>query len=558
MLGVTSLLVVALVATPGFSVDITKMIIAGVKAGLGAGFFPDGVPEKYELLNQAASMLVDRILTAETRADVSSNLGDYDFVFDIGNLSTLSDYGWPLFISPRCKQFRSNPAYSANLKYIPIVAVMGHYSKGKSFVVKHMINAAMATEHYVYATENEISIAEGAGVTTRGISGVFAATKKDDLSTTRLVLLDMAGRNSPAPRWKKGRSWSLVRRVRAMRLKERIIDDVALQIADVIVYVVDELLNEDQRVLLHMLENLDEGRSVVLIHNFKRIKGETEEATVHMKEQIVEAFGAEKVEWTADEQKNYPSFKLFTSQWSQASGKTQTIMHYAIFANDNSASWNKQAFQHLQKHLFNLKISTSRTVANAINSTIVATEKVLSRLARRVPVQGTGDLESHEQPASYRDATIVVRPSGRVRFVPTPIFDDMVPIPKIESSGKSSLISELHKNRTHFIITVEMPGFSSDHALAKIPEEDSKKRATSWFAIIVDTEGDDHYVKVHLQGNHALGPPPSFERQRKSGSFAEEFLVPFRYAPSDPRITIEHGLLTISFSTKPLDIRVEL
>jgi hypothetical protein len=65
---------------------------------------------------------------------------EYDFVLDIPNVASIQ-YGWPLnFASPTVYTLLTKSRWQAT-KRPSIVALLGYYSKGKSFVLNQLYNA---------------------------------------------------------------------------------------------------------------------------------------------------------------------------------------------------------------------------------------------------------------------------------------------------------------------------------------------------------------------------------------------------------------------------------
>eukprot|EP01040_Poterioochromonas_malhamensis_P019400 gene19400-22907_t len=134
---------------------------------------------------------------------------------------------------------------------------------------------------------------EAPGVTTKGISGIFASEYSRRLNESSILLLDTAGRNAPA-RGTSNKIDTMHSMIFGLRSKESLIDDIVLDMSDTIVYLMDEALNEDQRTILHVIEQIavrGTEQRLILVHNFKRINCHEEEAREKLlQEQIYHSF----------------------------------------------------------------------------------------------------------------------------------------------------------------------------------------------------------------------------------------------------------------------------
>ena len=447
------------------------------------------------LTGAALEVAADAITyTMEKNPSVADDNLGYDFVFDITTLQKLAGSGWPVTVSTRYMKYldakRERPEAA-----ISIVAVMGYYSKGKSFVVQGIFNAAHAhaTGTFFTSIKDSLNLRTGPGVTTKGVSGIFAVPDAS-FEQAPVVILDMAGRNAPAPRSKQESTSELSDVVKAMRLKERLVDEIAINVADYIVYVVDELLNEDQRMLLHMLQETRTEMRFMLVHNFKRIPCDSPMADQHIKEQVVDAFGTQPLKFSHAQKEQYGDIRVFQSQWLQKDATVRTLDHVVIFDNELPASkaCNRKTFLYLAHCFMAQKPTTSWP--------------------------------------------------GVARFIPASIFDDLVPVPTIINNGGYEPPHEVFSNQTHFVISVEMPGFST----TDMRTSDEGKKAPHWFTVTTHDTMD--HLMVRVQGNNVRKWPPTSKHLRPGfGPFNLEFRVGYYFARFKLFASITDGVLEIMY-----------
>lgn len=134
-----------------------------------------------------------------------------------------------------------------------IVAVVGLYDKGKTFVLNNLSNS---------------NLPSGKKVNTKGLS--FKYVNVDE--GTRLILLDTAGSYSPV---KVQNNMSIIER----EATEHFILELVFDISDYFLFVVNDFTSLDQRYLDKLSRSLqttaNKGfREVIVIHNFKEVEGQ--------------------------------------------------------------------------------------------------------------------------------------------------------------------------------------------------------------------------------------------------------------------------------------------
>lgn len=141
--------------------------------------------------------------------------------------------------------------------------------------------------------DTKLDAMTAAGVTTKGISGGLAGYNDRNIEDAKMLILDCAGRNAPARVW--GSTLTAMQGgIAELRSKERLVDDIIIKISDLVIYVLDEVLNKDQRAIIHIIEEIFDGQSfgeLVIIHNMNRLNCDnTEEVAQVTKEMVQEAF----------------------------------------------------------------------------------------------------------------------------------------------------------------------------------------------------------------------------------------------------------------------------
>lgn len=134
-----------------------------------------------------------------------------------------------------------------------IVAVVGLYDKGKTFVLNNLSSS---------------NLPSGKRVNTKGLS--FKYVNVDD--GTKLILLDTAGSYSPV---KVQNSMSIIER----EATEHFLLELVFDISDYFLFVVNDFTSLDQRYLDKLTRSLQNQanksfREVIVIHNFKEVEGQ--------------------------------------------------------------------------------------------------------------------------------------------------------------------------------------------------------------------------------------------------------------------------------------------
>ena len=132
-----------------------------------------------------------------------------------------------------------------------IVAVVGLYDKGKTFVLNNLSFS---------------NLPSGKKVNTKGLSFKYVDVDEG----TRLILLDTAGSYSPV---KITTNMSIVEK----EATEHFILDLVFDVSDYFLFVVNDFTSLDQRYLDKLTRSLQNSaiklfREVIVVHNFKEIE----------------------------------------------------------------------------------------------------------------------------------------------------------------------------------------------------------------------------------------------------------------------------------------------
>tara|TARA_B110001452_G_scaffold95772_1_gene79124 strand:- start:1141 stop:2823 length:1683 start_codon:yes stop_codon:yes gene_type:complete len=223
----------------------------------------------------------------------------YDWVCEITKLTAVSKEGWKLqysesFLNSMTAQERAM-LMGTDAKAAPddadddevpddgpagdgwsgaVVAVLGLFDKGKTFVLNHL-------------TESQLP--SGKKVSTKGLS-----FKHVDVEGTKFIILDSEGSYAPV---KVENELSVVEK----EMSEHFIQDVIFELADYFLCVVNDFTSLDQRYLDKLTRNLQNSmkvfKEVIVVHNCKTVM--EPEVLQHIFEtQVTYIYGSGKLQMT--------------------------------------------------------------------------------------------------------------------------------------------------------------------------------------------------------------------------------------------------------------------
>jgi len=211
-----------------------------------------------------------------------SALDVYDWVVDISLITDLAQHGWEVEFSAKFwasidAQQRSEMLQNSQFDWEgAVVAVVGLYDKGKTFVLNNISGS---------------NLPSGKKVNTKGLS--FKHVDMD--SGTKLILLDTAGSYSPV---KVTSEFSVAEK----EATELFLLDLVFDISDYFICVVNDFTSLDQRYLDKVSRSLQISRKktfreVIVLHNLKEV--ESEDVLQHLwLTQVTQIYGSGRVQTT--------------------------------------------------------------------------------------------------------------------------------------------------------------------------------------------------------------------------------------------------------------------
>lgn len=308
-------------------------------------------------------------------SNACEELDGYDWIIDINLISDLSNSGWIMEFSERYWS-ALDPTHREEMFRLPesdttdldssllkveteakgssgdwegaIVAVVGLYDKGKTFVLNNI---------------TESNLPSGKKMTTRGLS--FKHVNMD--SGTQLILLDTAGSYSPV---KVVSEFS----VSEKEASELFILDLVFDLSDYFICVVNDFTSLDQRYLDKISRSLQNSsmktfREVIVIHNLKEV--ETQDVLEYLwNTQVTQIYGSGKPQNTKVAATN-PATGLLeekTVTWF----KTPYSRHVCL------ANADSELGQELNSWVFSLLKYWLKAVFVPVNRPISVVESVMS------------------------------------------------------------------------------------------------------------------------------------------------------------------------------------
>ena len=496
----------------------------------------------------------------------------FDFVIDIPSVLGIAN-GWTISVPDRSLEILLEDSN----KNAATIGVLGYYSKGKSFIVEGICNAGGGAN---------ISLPQSAGVATKGISGVYSAYDNEGISKARLLILDTAGRNAPALARrvlmdKDGKNISYRKKlnnshdsmngskicysnnnnnnssnndglqslrdeISAMRSKERYIDDIIILTSDTIVYVMDEVLNEDQRTLCHIINLLGSTdlsfnkKKLIVVHNYKRLEPGSDDAYKMYREQIEDAFNAELRD-------NGNGLQLYESNWAPDNDNVN-IKHIALF-NANSRegkAHNDRMFAYLSNTAKTARPTDAKNV-HRLNAIAGAAAQYLSRYVSVEASPGTTHDAVILNPHNDRQQEDpLVR--GKIQLCPSVSNKKLVLAPwELREMPRPLSTGKFEPNSNHFevydadgrkmesVIRVDLPGMDeSDRA------QGGTKPKGSWFK--TKRKVSHNGIQCTVEGYREAAHPKESDG-KVFGEFKLTFVVDNYFSAGNFSMKFENGCL---------------
>ena len=430
---------------------------------------------------------------------------------------------------------------------LSIIGVMGYYSKGKSFIVNELYNAGVQLGESNY-NEKRLKARTAAGVTTKGISGVFSGYSEGNIDLAELLVLDCAGRNAPARAWSKEDNSSidqLRRGIEELRSKERLVDDVIIATADSIIYVLDEVLNEDQRAIIHIIDEIFQSRSrteLIIIHNMKRINCQSRAIVESITDEMIrDAFHAQEFK-SAGSLSSAPRTQWRSTWPNKINRKPFYIYHYVIFDHNYCKKENKATFAIIADRKFRQTEAKFIRELSPLNYLI---DHIGSRIVDYVEPTEDNILYSDDSTfhmlgdQSYNSRIIAKNAEKRLKLKQWQMWE----MPST-TTGEYVPNHESFHDATHHFFKVELPGISPSN---RIEENEQPPVNQSWvrFKKVAPSETDKSFqFKKFVVEGYRVTDKDRFPSAKSHGYFAIETYVELFFANTS--IEFANGMLVIT------------
>jgi HSP20 family molecular chaperone IbpA len=476
-----------------------------------------------------------RLRGASSKPQIFETLDVYDWVVDISLITDLMKRGWEVEFSTRFwdslgedqrEQLLSNSFNEAEVKNLSyseitdhepiespklhggpgawegaVVAVVGLYDKGKTFVLNSISNS---------------NLPSGKRVNTKGLS--FKHTDMD--SGTRLILLDTAGSYSPV---KVVNEFSVAEK----EATELFLLDLVFDISDYFICVVNDFTSLDQRFLDRIMRSLQNSsnktfREVIVVHNLKEV--ESQDVLDYLWEtQVTQIYGSGSIQRTKVAATNPKTQVLQEKEvvWF----KTQYSRHISIANADSEMgqATNPWAFSLLKYWLKAVFVPVNRPISVVEAVMTFARIKLCNYFRTTLNlelIEGTSPLHKLIQcrdlspGENFRLPHITMDSSGFIMTRPDSF------LPHVDIIEENDIYS----------IVMDIPGLSaSDITLSR------------------------QNVVTIVQGKRRKPYPDDAERyhviknERKYGEFAMSFKIPETYERRWSNFTVESGVLRIDY-----------
>ena len=515
---------------------------------------------------------------AEKATPMTGKATDYDFQVRLDSALQLQE-GWPIKTNACVPQLRRLLEDGELGGQAAVLGVLGYYSKGKTFLMNGIFEAGQkrfeedvqgGMMRRLLGPPSRLADGTGPGVTTTGICGKFA--RGSAVEDSQLLLLDTPGRNAPSQLSTvksegngdsafRNLMSSMLEDIHEIRSKERLVDDMIMDVSDVIVYVVDEVLNEDQRTLVHFLKYIEKkkefGKKLIIVHNFKRLNVDDENHTDRMvNEQVAQAMNATMV-------KGSPVKHHYRSKWplqrDDGSFRPFPVKHFVLFNDNNEAS------RAHNNRVFNVFAGIAddavreRYMKNPLDALAESASKHITNYVTFSPIDGDRDNnENHGQ--VQRKGTTCGEQADCIRITMPPhhvleaLQWELRDMPKPVSRGPFKPITNRpyvddSTGERFWVVPIQLPGMNIDDLVVSPPEETgSEEKRSSWFrAKRVPSDFILPERKYVLEGY--LRKKSEKDETTQCGHFHVEYAVPAQFDATG-EVALEDGIFTHRFKDR--------
>jgi HSP20 family molecular chaperone IbpA len=241
----------------------------------------------------------------------TSSATPYDVVVHINSLTALSTTGWEITLGENAKNVDTQVLASADSRGV-VVAVLGSYNRGKSFLLNQLCDIKLPNGNLVY---------------TEGISLTAGRSQAQNI-----IFIDTAGTDSAIPK----------SQIDDKKATEALLREIALHLCSHIIIVVNRLRATDQsyiqQVLVHS-KSSNSAKKIIIIHNLMDVE-KPEDMDKIIKIELEKLFEAELD--SIHLQSNKKSTKVIFFRSIHNGMKLQHFV-FAKHGSDAAKQWNRQS-----------------------------------------------------------------------------------------------------------------------------------------------------------------------------------------------------------------------
>jgi hypothetical protein len=316
-----------------------------------------------------------------------------------------------------------------------------------------------------------------------------------------------------------------------------------LGVCQTVVYVVDELLNEDQRTILHIVQHImknDTGQALVIVHNWKRL---SQPNYALVQDQIIRTFAAKPLTLGA---LGHPIPGLYSSSW-RVGIQLLEVTHAVLFNHDQCAALNENVFRQLQ-------IRATEHSASKISRSPILT--AISREIARCLSSYVKVIESENPKAQAPRAHAYLEIELGENAALEHLGWELREMPAAHSAGaykpRAHAFSRVHEQQqqSQYVIRIDLPGMKKEDIVRDGDDrKDDELDSKSWLKITPCSEKPGSF-KIDFEGFRACPPNLEGDRCQSFGHFKLSFVVPNEYHGAKFRADLIDGCLVFSATLK--------
>jgi HSP20 family molecular chaperone IbpA len=481
---------------------------------------------KIEFDNLKDKVIKEEMINDELKDYINNN--PYNTVIDMGSISELNERGWPIAM----KKGHENSSHIN-------VSFLGMYSSGKTSIINEILRIYEEVDKKepqlwtnlknLRGYYRKISGKTGLCITTKGISTLQVPRRL-------LTFIDSAGRGAPRKVMKNtsdNDKDKLIISLNDILSLEMLQDNVIIRVSDVVVFVIDRVTYDHQRLVLDGLSkifgrNNNLRRTIIIIHNLK-----DSDYNEEYRDEQFSAFGVKKPN------ENEP--QIYKSSW----GNNQTIRHFCIWKDSGMKNGmgasikNKKTLEEISILLRDATRARETYELNMLGELLYSIHEELPLVSKISP----GKEGEKEIPGLQ-----IIQSSGNViKYV----SKEITPLSwalreKPYSNEFNGLPTSLEKSDAKFEVKIEIPGLEKTN-FGNSSIDDVNK---SWFFIEQSEQNVSNFNVFGFKANDSIGTETiqQFNVKRYFGKFEISFTVGENYDKSKYSWDIKDGILTLVFS----------